>query len=470
MSATLWKHQLEAIAYGMGRRDVLLHLGMGCGKTRIALEIIRRMIEAAPQARFLVGCPKAVMAAWAKQVGMWLPDVRVVLLEKGTAKDKEEQVTAALADTTPCIIVGNYETLWRMPILEKIRWTALIWDEVHRLKSASGAASKWAAKLCKKNPDARRIGLSGTLLAHSPLDAYGTWRAVESPECPTFGQLWSMFKAQNFQPHPHIRGAILGLRRDKEVEFAKKIAATTFHRRSEDVLDLPPLMFEDVPVELGPKESQLYREVEKEFCAVCESGTITPANAMVAVLRLQQICGGYAKFDDNVVATKLEDTPSKQSMLEERLDDLDRDEPVVVFCRFRSDIDSVLEAAKRCGRSASELSGRMNDLSDWQAGRTNVLVAQIQSGGIGVDLTAASYGFFYSLGYSLSEYLQAVARLHRPGQTKTTHFYHLVATLPANRKTVDGRVYEALSQRKDVIDELLRGYATRNERPTANAG
>jgi len=470
MSALLWTHQLEAIAHAMDRKAVLLHLGMGCGKTRIALEIIRRMLESAQYGRFLVGCPKAVMAAWAKQAAMWLPSVRVLILEKGSAKDKETQVASALADTSPLIVVGNYETLWRMPALEKISWTGLIWDEVHRLKSASGAASKWAAKLCKKNPTAKRIGLSGTLLAHSPLDAFGTWRAVESPECETFGQLWSMFKAQNFQPHPHIRGAILGLRRDKEIEFARKIAATTFHRRSEDVLDLPPLMFEDVPVALGPREAQLYLEVEKEFCAVCEAGTITPANAMVAVLRLQQICGGYAKFDDAAVATRLEDTPSKQAVLEDRLDDLGRDESVVVFCRFRSDLDSVLEAAKRCDRSTSELSGRMNDLSAWQAGRTNVLVAQIQSGGIGVDLTKARYGFFYSLGYSLSEYLQAVARLHRPGQTQTTFFYHLVATLPNHRKTVDGRVYEALSQRKDVIDELLRGYQSSGLRPATHAG
>jgi SNF2 family DNA or RNA helicase len=469
MSALLWKHQLEAIAYAMSRRDVLLHLGMGTGKTRIALEIIRQMIAAAPNGRFLVGCPKAVIAAWAKQSTAWLPDVRVLLLDRGTSKDKEKQVAAALADTTPVIIVGNYETLWRMPALEKTPWTALIWDEVHRLKSASGAASKWAAKMGKKNPSAKRIGLSGTLIAHSLLDCFGTWRAVESPECQTFGQLWSLFKANNFQPHPHIRGAVLGLRRDREVDFAKKIGDTTFHRRSEDVLDLPPLMFDDVPVELGPKEAGLYREVENEFCAVCEAGTITTANAMVAVLRLQQICGGYAKFDDAAAATKLEETPSKQAVLEERFADLASDEQPVVFCRFRTDIDSVLEAARRTGRTTSELSGRMNTLADWQAGRTNVLVAQIQSGGIGIDLTRARYGFFYSLGYSLSEYLQAVARLHRPGQTKTTHFYHLVATLPNNRKTVDGRVYEALSQRKEVIDAVIQCYRTSGNRPSAHA-
>jgi SNF2 family DNA or RNA helicase len=247
-----------------------------------------------------------------------------------------------------------------------------------------------------------------------------------------------------------------------EQEFAEKVAATTFLRKSEDVLDLPPLMVEDVPVELSPAEAALYTEVEREFCAVCEAGTVTPANAMVAVLRLQQICGGYVKYDEQLAAKRIDERPSKQAALEDRLADLSPDEQAVVFCRFRSDLDSGIDAAKRVGRSVSELSGRMNDFAEWQAGRTNLLVAQIASGGVGVDMSMCAYGFFYSLGYSLAEYLQAVARLHRPGQTKTTHFYHLIATLPNARKTVDGRVYEALSQRKEVIDAVIAVYRTRD--------
>lgn len=83
-----------------------------------------------------------------------------------------------------------------------------------------------------------------------------------------------------------------------------------------------------------------------------------------------------------------------------------------------------------------------------------MLVVQIQSGGTGIDLTRASYGVFMSVGHSLAEYLQAVARLHRPGQEKTTHLYSLISTLHGDT-TVDGRVHEALSQRKEVIDHVV---------------
>lgn len=456
----LWTHQQEAIAWADGRRDVLLWLGMGCGKTRVALEIIKRAMLAGSFRRILVGCPKAVIPAWAKQAAMWLPEIRVVLLDRGTSADKGRQIVAAMADTSPVIIVGNYESLWRIKEIEKVSWDCFVWDEVHRLKSPSGAASKWAAKMCKKNPSTKRIGLSGTLLAHSPLDAYGTWRAVESPECQTFGQSYTLFKATYAVVNPNVPGMVIGWRNREQ--FAAKVAATTFHRKSEDVLDLPPLLFVEVPVEMTAKEARVYTQLEKEFCAEVDGGYITPQNAMVGLLRMLQATSGYMKLDDKTVAEQIDETPSKRAAFAEMLEDMPADEPVVVFCRFRSDIDSVIHVCNQLGRTVSELSGRIDDLAEWQAGKTAVLVAQIQSGGIGIDLTRASVGIFFSLGHSLSEWLQAIARLHRPGQERNTRFFSLVAQLHGTT-TADGRVYQALSERKEVIDVICDSYRTRHK-------
>jgi superfamily II DNA or RNA helicase len=458
----LWTHQQEAIDWADGRRDALLWLGMGCGKTRVALEIIKRGMLAGSVRRILVGCPKAVIPAWAKQAALWLPEIRIVLLDRGTSADKGRKIIAAMADTSPVIIVCNYESLWRIKEVEKVSWDCFVWDEVHRLKSPSGAASKWASKMGKKNPTAKRIGLSGTLLAQSPLDAFGTWRAVESPECATFGQLYGLFKATYAVTNPHVPGMVIGWRNREQ--FAAKVAATTFHRKSEDVLDLPPILHVEVPVEMTAKEGRVYTQLEREFCAEVDGGYITPQNAMVGLLRMLQATSGYMKLDDAATARQIDETPSKRAAFADMLEDMPADEPLVVFCRFRSDIDSVIHVCNSLGRSVSELSGRIDDLAKWQAGETAVLVAQIQSGGIGIDLTRAAIGIFYSLGHSLSEWLQAIARLHRPGQERHTRFFSLVATLQG-KTTADGRVYEALSNRKEVIDVIVDGYRTRQSEP-----
>jgi superfamily II DNA or RNA helicase len=454
----LWTHQQEAIAWADGRRDVLLWIGMGAGKTRTTLEIIKRMMLAGSIRRILVGCPKAVIPAWAKQAGMWLPEIRVLLLDRGTSADKGRMLMAAMADTSPVIVVGNYESLWRIKEVEKLSWDCLVWDEVHRLKSPSGAASKWAAKMCKKNPTSKRIGLSGTLLSQSPLDAFGTWRAVESPECPTWGPFYGLFKATFAITNPAIPGMVIGWR-NKE-QFAARVAATTFQRKSEDVLDLPPIHHIEVPVEMTAKEGRVYTQLEKEFCAEVDGGFITPQNAMVGLLRMLQATSGFMRLDDTVAARQIDETPSKRAAFAEMLEDMPENEPLVVFCRFRSDIDSVLHACEQLGRTVSELSGKVDDLAAWQAGETAVLVAQIQSGGIGIDLTRAAVGIFYSLGHSLSEWLQAIARLHRPGQERNTRFFSLVAQLHG-KTTADGRVYEALSNRKEVIDVVCNSYRAR---------
>jgi SNF2 family DNA or RNA helicase len=80
----------------------------------------------------------------------------------------------------------------------------------------------------------------------------------------------------------------------------------------------------------------------------------------------------------------------------------------------------------------------------------SVLGVQIQAGGVGVDLTRAAVGIFYSCGYSLGEYLQACARLHRPGQDRSVTLLHLIA-----EDTIDRQVYEALARREQVVETIL---------------
>ena len=460
----LWQHQEDAINWAWDRPWAIWHHGMGSGKTRTTLEFITRWLAAHGGSRILVCCPKAVIAAWQKQVGLWAPHIRIVALEKGTSDAKAKQVQAALADTSPCIIVCNYESVWRIKLIEKTKWDFIVWDEVHRLKSPSGVASRWARRLVKANAQwAKRIGLSGTLIPHSILDAWAIWAALDYPMT-VWNSSFTLHKAEHAVFANGPQRWVVGYKNLPQAHA--KVAATTHHVRSCDVLDLPPITFEDVGCELSPAEAKLYREVETELCAICEAGTVTAANALVQLLRIQQICGGFVRFDGEAVASQISEHPAKAATLSDRLQDLPSDEPLVVFCRFTSDIAAAKAAAIADGRKVSELSGRANELADWQTGRTNTLVAQIQSGGIGIDLTRSGdrnccYAFFYSLGYSLAEYEQAVARLHRPGQEKKVFVYHLVATING-RSTVDGRVYEALRERREVVNVIIRGYAGNN--------
>ena len=62
----------------------------------------------------------------------------------------------------------------------------------------------------------------------------------------------------------------------------------------------------------------------------------------------------------------------------------------------------------------------------------------------------ARYAIYYSLGFSLGDYSQSMARLHRPGQTHPAEYINLLAS-----GTIDETVMDALARRAAVIDHIL---------------
>jgi SNF2 family DNA or RNA helicase len=191
------------------------------------------------------------------------------------------------------------------------------------------------------------------------------------------------------------------------------------YRVGKEVLDLPPETDVTYHCDLGSEARRIYKDIEDDFVAQVRDGMVTAANAMVKLLRLQQVANGIAKTDDGV-EQRIDN--SKQKLLADTLEDIGGDEPVVVFCRFHADLDAIREGcqalqaglteeAKAKGHYQTlELSGRRDELKQWQDGVAQVLAVQLDSGGEGVDLTRARFSIFYSLSFSLGKYDQARSR------------------------------------------------------------
>ena len=230
-------------------------------------------------------------------------------------------------------------------------------------------------------------------------------------------------------------------------ELRQRVDKLAYHVGRE-VLDLPEATHNRRKVELGSVARKAYKQMEKDFYADMEAGRIEAVNALARLLRLQQITSGYLPIDDAGNVERI--GGEKRAMLADVLEDLDKREPVVVFAKFRHDLDEIRAAAEDAGRTYAELSGRLNTLKFWQDGGADVIGVQIQAGGVGINLTRARYCVYYSVGFSLGDYEQSLARAHRPGQKHPVTYVHLIA-----ENTVDEKVYEALANRKDVIDEIF---------------
>lgn len=432
----LWAHQAEALAFCEQHPAALLKIGMGGGKTRIAAE---RLAQPDRLPALVMTRSKVI------EDGIWQRELsRVNLLTTplvGPIDQRAELIKDATSryflDDAP-VFVTNYEAVWREPLAStilRVPWQTVIADEIQRIKSPGSSVSKFAARLGARVP--HRIGLSGTPMAHSPLDLYGEFRFLDPS---IFGTSFARFRARyavmgGFQNHQ-----VIGYQRQDEL--MRRFWLLTY--AAEPVFGIEAV---DVPLthELPASARRLYQELDKEFFGGIGDGTVTIANAAVKVLRLQQVAAGHIRDDDKVVHTV---HTARADLLADWLEDVD--EPVVVFCRFRHDLDEVRRVAVAAGRGYAEVSGRANELIAWKEGSADILGVQIQAGGEGIDLTRSALAVYFSVGYSLSDYLQSRSRLVRPGQTRPVRFYHLSA-----RGSVDTRVSAALRDRQDVIQSLL---------------
>jgi SNF2 family DNA or RNA helicase len=448
-----------------GRRGAMLAMVMGSGKSRVAV----KLTDDAGARRVLIVCPLRVVEVWRSQFARFASrDYEFLPLDERchNVRRKTDMARLALERGQSVVIAINYDSARTEPFaswaLNQI-WDLVILDESHRVKAPGGRNSRWCAQLGLRAH--YRLALTGTPMAHEPTDIWAQFRFLQPGFLdPSFGS----FKR---------RHAVMGGYFNKQVvkwkdldQLHDKFRQLAF-RVNEDVLDLPAALDEVLSTSLDPAGQRLYREMEEEMVAWIHTTEaagipVSAANAMVRLLRLEQITGGTVRDEqgrDHLV------DHAKEQLLADFLEDLDPHEPVVVFARFRSDLAAIRRAAAQLERRSGELSGEHNDdLARWQRGDQRdpvVLAVQMQAGGVGIDLTRARIAVYYSIGFSLADYLQSRARIHRPPQQRPCVFYHLQI-----RNSVDEYILRAVLARQELIQATLDELKTKQRSTHARTG
>jgi len=477
-----WSHQRQAFWYAYHLDACLLAMGMGCGKSKVAIDLIANW----RCQKTLILCPTSVRAVWRREIDRHYPGpVSVIILDRGTIDQRVRAADKAWRLSTrsgkPLIIVINYEAAWRDTFAAWAlaqHWDCVVCDESHVIKANDSNVSRFAADMGRRA--SRRLCLTGTPLAQTPLDAWGQYRFLDPG---IFGTNHSLFRhryeanagAVAIRTHladaqealarlvdllpdqEHLLdqctvdlpgGANAGLRNASELQ--ERIGLIAYHCRTQDVLDLPPIAHEDRTCRLGAEANRVYNALEASFVADIEGGTVRITNALARMVRLQQVTSGYLPDDQTHTVHRLDD--AKEHLLRDLLAEAGG-EPVVVFCRYRADLATVERVSQSLKLQYGELShARKDALTDRGEMANGIQVAGVQpkSGGMGIDLTRARIAVFYSLSFSLAEFDQAVARVHRPGQTRPTSIYSLVCD-----RTIDRRIHTAIAGRREVVEDVL---------------
>lgn len=171
------------------------------------------------------------------------------------------------------------------------------------------------------------------------------------------------------------------------------------------------------------------------------------------LVRMQQVTSGFIPETE----TDLGDHElhpigrEKIETLAELLSELE--ETAVVFCRFMRTLKEVEALTRKMKRRYAEISGARKDglTSHGEMNpEADVVGVQLQAGSSGIDLTRSAVALFVEHPWSFGGFSQAIARLHRPGQTKPVRCYHLVAS-----DSIDEAVIATLEKKEDVSAGLL---------------
>lgn len=453
--AAPYEHQRRAAAFALDRLSrgggAALLMEMGTGKTLTSIGIVGQLWKERRIARLLIVAPLSILGVWRDEFDKFAGYDYCLSVLEGTAARKADTIRH-MAGKSLQVLVINYESAWRMEKeLAEWRPDMIVCDEGHKIKTHNIAASKAMHRLAAKAK--YRLLLTGTVITNKPIDVFSQYKFCDPA---IYGNSFYQFRNRYFDM-VGFGGYTPVMKRSMEGEFTERLHSIAFRATKAECLDLPE--FTDIVqrIDLEPQAMRVYRQLVRDSYAELAEGSVTVTNVLSQLLRLSQLTGGYVGNDDAGGVTQV--STAKLDALADLVDGAVADgRKIVVIARFVPEIHAIGKMLEKKKIRYAQISGEIRDRDEQIAAFQNdpdvpVFIGQIATAGLGITLTAASLMVFYSLDYSMSNYEQTRARIHRVGQKNECTYIHLVA-----RGTVDEKVLKALHDKANLAKSLVDDY------------
>ncbi len=412
MKTDLRQYQLFGTKYALSQKKVLIGDEMGLGKTIQAIAAIAHLREKGGMG-FLVVCPLSIVVNWEREIKKhsWLEPVVIYgNPNQRLAKFREWDQSRKVGITT-------YESLSKLPFGKSGRLEILVVDEAHNVK----------------NPNAIRTNMVRNLVNISEYVIYMTGTPLEN-------RLDEMrFLISSVNP-------VLGRTLSHKILFSreyKELIAPVYLRRTREqvVKELPELVEIEDWLIMNKEEEVKYDNtlLGRNFMQVRRiSWNVNPISRSTKAVKLKEIC-------------------------EEAKDD---GRKVLIFSYFLDTIDIVSKMMETLCigviTGATKVDERQNIIDRFtDAAAGSVLVCQVNTGGIGLNIQAASVVIFCEPQYKPSTEDQALSRAYRIGQARSVMVHRLLIS-----NSIEELMMERLYRKKEIFNE----YAEHSVMAKANLG
>ena len=461
-------HQLQALGCSWDKTDFAYFMEMGTGKSKVLIDNIAMLYDQGKINAAVVIAPKGVYRNWERlEIPNHLPDhiqTRITTWVAPSSRTKEDKKNIEkLSESFDGldIFLMNVEALSSKPAAEfLLRYlnstsSLLAVDESTTIKTQSAGRTKNIIKVARL-AKYRRI-LTGSPVTKNPMDLYSQC-AFLNEDLLGFSSYWA-YKARyaiEVKRHTstHAFPHIVGFRNLDEL--SRKLAFFSFRVLKEDCLDLPSKIYSPRYIELSKEQEKQYNDLATFAIAQLEGQTLTVNNTMTMLLRLHQITCGYLPTDDGQP-----NVPLKNNRMDELLNVLEETEgKVIIWANYRQSIFDIRDTlAKKYGEETvvtyfgdTKDQDRQEIVKRFQDDKSPVhfFVANQQTGGYGLTLTAAHTVVYFSNNYDLEKRIQSEDRAHRIGQKNNVTYIDIIC-----ENTVDENIVSSLRNKIDLASQSL---------------
>lgn len=426
-----------------------LFLDLGLGKTVTALTAINDlMYDRFEVSKVLVIAPLRVAdTTWSAEADKW-GHLKHLTISK-ILGDKKSRIRA-LRKKADIYVINVENVSWLVAYLgSAFNFDMVVIDELSCFKDHESIRFK---ALRQVRPSVKRVvGLTGTPAPNGLIQLWPQLYLLDRGA--RLGRTITEYRNNYFLPGKTNGHVVFNYKlRDKsENAIYEKISDICISMKACDYINMPRRIDNKIEIAFDETVGKQYRDFERQQVLKLKSDEeITVVNAAALCNKLLQFANGAVYNEDKVYK---ETHDLKIKALEEILE-TSGGKNVLVFYSYQHDLDRIQKKLKKYHPQALKTS---EDISDWNAGKIELLLAHPKSAGHGLNLqSGGNIIVWFGLTWSLELYQQANARLYRQGQTETVVIHHLVV-----KGSMDEDVMQALEGKAAGQNALLDAVKAR---------
>jgi len=439
---TPFDHQKKTAEFLISNRKSFCFNEQGTGKTASVIWAVDYLMKKGIVRRALVVCPLSVMrSAWQEDMFKFAVH-RTVAIAHGSAAKRREIINGD-AD----FVIINFDGVKIVKDqLAAAGFDLLVVDEASAYKNAQ--TDRWKA-LRDLNKTVKGLWmLTGTPAAQSPIDAYGLAKLINPTGVPMFfGQYRDMVMTKiseyRWIPKPTAKQTV------------HRVLQPAIRFEKAQCLDLPPVTHVDRDAPMTPQQMQYYNTMKKKMLIEAAGEEISSVNAAAKLNKLLQIAGGAVYSDKKEIIEF--DVSNRLKVVHEIIEEASQ--KVLVFVPFTHTLELLKTYLDGKGISCEIINGsvsanrRSELVKEFQTKpNPHVLLIQPKAASHGLTLTAADTIVWYAPTTSVETYLQANARIDRPGQKCNMTIMHIIGS------PVESKVYQLLRSNIDDHEKIIDLY------------